>query len=1181
MRAFIDRCTATAATSIAAARRASVMVMAIALVSVGAPPCAHAKVGDVDPTYGVGGRFQPGLYGGTAVLAILNDGRVIYAVDGGYGRTDVNGLPDASFGSGGRQGWPAGYGPASLSEYPFSRHWQRTGQGKWLAALSRVDAQGETEFAILRLRQDGTPDPTFGSDGVAIVDVTPDGVRDPYLVAQPDGKPVLLLARRSPDNGWSYDRLVLVRQMQDGTPDGGFGTSGWVSVPTEPFDWMDGTGIELISNAALMVQSGPTASFYDMSGAAWGWPECPNDLCPRVADLLSDGGWVGWAYYPWYPLSGYVLSKWFADGSPDLSFVYPAPYFPDDSTGEVILPGDASHSSALQGASASVDGHYVYAWMGHVGPPDSKFTLYRYFSGGSQSGPDDGFGTGGAVAFRFRGAEGRALGLADGSTMITTGSYAYRLLGHDAPSPGLLGVADPPVFSSSSGVATLRVQRAAGSDGELRVRYRTAGVGELPAGPGWATPGSDFDLVSGELDWGDGDTADRSIDIHLRRDGSATGIKSILVRFEVVDAESWVAGDEIAFGVDYGPPTPPPPSGGGSGGGGGGGGVGYAMVLLLAVASLARGRICARAIALGAVTVVTYSVSMHAVAAPGDVDPTFAYPRPAVLEPDSTNAIRIADGYLVIKSHMPDIAEVNPVSTLEVEKIDGDGHLDTSFGLNGKVVNTLPGRVNLSTAAAALADGTFLVGGFLAYDREQVSTPMIVRLDSTGHVDPTSWHDSGLLLIPTYTEFGSRVAGIRVLGNGDMFVLTWSAYVMDLVYGDCPNNDVVELTKVPAGFDPSVDDMLLWGSLPRTRSATNACHTSATLLQVGDVIFEGSEFGVFGYDGRDVSSAATTVGWGFGPVALDTPEGDLMLTEVDGNAIGYGKPAGTPQQPDPNVWRYVCIACAAGFDAPIAWNPAVYDESPQRLYLGFATDAGQVGVAALRLSGELDTGWSNDGVVPLISTPLRTTQGAGLADDIRLLDVRPDGKLVVVTGAGLIVRLEGGVGAAHGAFVYAPEEDVTPGRVRTVTVPVYRTGGSQGAVSVDFATATCAEVMHSDCPDGAQPGTEFMATSGRLDWADGDATPKQISVSIPSNARNPSTKRFFVVLSNAQGGASILSSPSQLWMLYPSSQGGGGLIGGGGGSGGGGGGSFGGLGVLLALLAAFVSRRRVAARAYC
>ena len=90
-----------------------------------------------------------------------------------------------------------------------------------------------------------------------------------------------------------------------------------------------------------------------------------------------------------------------------------------------------------------------------------------------------------------------------------------------------------------------------------------------------------------------------------------------------------------------------------------------------------------------------------ALGAPGDVDPSFVYPRPPVLEPDSTNAIPLADGFLVIKSRAFESPGSN--STLEVTRIDEDGRVVTSFGSSGKVMMTMPGAVNVATAATRLS----------------------------------------------------------------------------------------------------------------------------------------------------------------------------------------------------------------------------------------------------------------------------------------------------------------------------------------------------------------------------------------------------------------------------------------------------------------------------------------------
>jgi hypothetical protein len=1120
----------------APARRAAVSALVTALAVVLLAPCAQGAVGDMDPSYGVNGRFEAGRYGGSQVLALLNDGRVLYEVEGGYSRTDVNGLPDPAFAAGGVQAWPAGYLPLRS----FLGRWQRSGDGKWTAVLMGQD-DGGSVFEALRVGQDGALDSTFGVDGVAAVELAPDGTRDAYFAVRPDGKILLLLARNTPDNYYYYDRLDLVRMRQDGTPDPTFGALGHVSVSTGLID-LYGTGLGLISGGPTMVLNPETC--FDDSGAS---TDCRAWISGAsiwwVGALLPDGGWFAW--------SQNQVAKVLPTGEFDRRF------------------GDAGDGTQLvtflePRTYASVDGNYLYATGMPTGSP-KRTQLARYYSGGPPAGLDMDFGIEGLIRFQSSDRQ-EVLGVADGSTMIAGPGYAYRLLGQPTPSPGFLSVEWPPAYKVSDGKAWLRVARAAGGDGVVRVRYWMPAVSELPAGPNYAKPGADFTPVSGELVWSDLEMIDKTIEIPLTGGGPATGDRELVVRFEVTAGDTWIDKDTMSITVNYDaqtPPASPPPAGGH---GGGGGAIGYAVVLMLWAAGLARRRMCARVLPLG-MAMAAGVVSTQAVAESGDVDPSFVYPRPAVLEPDSTNAIPLANGFLIIKSHMAASSDVDPHSTLEVERIDEDGHLDTSFGLNGKVVNTLPGRVNLSTAAAVAVDGSYLVGGWrLTGDGvSEYSTAAIARLDSTGHVAPLVESVDGVLGLYTSGQFGSRVAAIAAPDSTGISVLTWSAYAMDLVYGECANNDVVDLVQVPSYYD---GDVYLLGTLHRLGSSTNACHTSATLLFDQKAGIFGSETGVF------AGNAPSALGRGFGPFAFDAVNGDLILTEVDGDSVGIGKPASTPQQPDPGVWRYVCVACAAGFQAPIAWSPAAFDRASGRMYLGFATDAGQAGVAAFRLNGELDTGWGGDGVVVLINSPSTAIQGAGLANDIRLIDVRPDGALVVVTGAGLITRLEGGAGTAHGAFVLAREKELIAPPNGSVAVQVYRTGGAQGAVSVDFATATCAEVLHTTCTDGAEAGTDFPATSGTLDWADGDMSPKEITVSIPASARFTSTKRFFVVLSNEQGGASNLSKP-QVWMMYASAQGGGG-----GSGGGGGGGSFGATGLLLALLAAGVQRRRVTARAY-
>ena len=81
-----------------------------------------------------------------------------------------------------------------------------------------------SDFGLVRLRDDGTPDPAFGVGGVARVDLAGygDGVND--LVEQPDGKIVLAgytYFARSRREGYGFVRL-----LANGQRDPSFGRGG-------------------------------------------------------------------------------------------------------------------------------------------------------------------------------------------------------------------------------------------------------------------------------------------------------------------------------------------------------------------------------------------------------------------------------------------------------------------------------------------------------------------------------------------------------------------------------------------------------------------------------------------------------------------------------------------------------------------------------------------------------------------------------------------------------------------------------------------------------------------------------------------------------------------------------------------------------------------------------------------
>ncbi|TGO02323.1 hypothetical protein PN36_26875 [Candidatus Thiomargarita nelsonii] len=79
------------------------------------------------------------------------------------------------------------------------------------------------------------------------------------------------------------------------------------------------------------------------------------------------------------------------------------------------------------------------------------------------------------------------------------------------------------------------------------------------------------------------------------------------------------------------------------------------------------------------------------------------------------------------------------------------------------------------------------------------------------------------------------------------------------------------------------------------------------------------------------------------------------------------------------------------------------------------------------------------------------------------------------------------------------------------TITVTRTGGSQGAISANYATSD----------DTATAGSDYTAASGTLNWADGDATDKTFTIDITDDTAQESNETLLVSLGNPTGSAQL------------------------------------------------------------
>jgi uncharacterized repeat protein (TIGR01451 family) len=83
-----------------------------------------------------------------------------------------------------------------------------------------------------------------------------------------------------------------------------------------------------------------------------------------------------------------------------------------------------------------------------------------------------------------------------------------------------------------------------------------------------------------------------------------------------------------------------------------------------------------------------------------------------------------------------------------------------------------------------------------------------------------------------------------------------------------------------------------------------------------------------------------------------------------------------------------------------------------------------------------------------------------------------------------------------------------------VTITVNRTGGSDGAVSVNYTTS----------PGSAAAGADYTTTAATLNWADGDTAPKTFDVPILEDNIFEGNEQFNVTLNTPGGGATLGTS---------------------------------------------------------
>jgi uncharacterized delta-60 repeat protein len=359
---------------------ASIATVMVAALCVGVRTSTAAADGDLDPTFGSGGKATTDFSGrsnSASAIALQSDGKIVVAGDAltatgppdiAVARYNNDGSLDSSFGTGGRVTTDF----AGRSDNGTAIAVQP--DGKILVAGGVDLSATQFDFGLVRYNANGSLDSTFGSGGKVTTDFNGGLDGASAIGLQGDGRIVLAGFATAGD-----PHMALARYNSNGTLDTTFGTGG-----------------KLITN---------------INGT--------RDFANAIA-IQSDGKILA-AGSTLDSITSFVifaLARYHADGSLDSTF---------GSGGKVttrVVFGDGEDDEIF-GLAIQPDGRILAAGRANFA---QDFGLVRYQTNGAL---DTAFGTNGVVTTDFNGSIDRAFGMAlqidgkivlAGAANLTTGS---------------------------------------------------------------------------------------------------------------------------------------------------------------------------------------------------------------------------------------------------------------------------------------------------------------------------------------------------------------------------------------------------------------------------------------------------------------------------------------------------------------------------------------------------------------------------------------------------------------------------------------------------------------------------------------------------------------------------------------------------------------------------------------
>jgi uncharacterized delta-60 repeat protein len=347
------------------------LIMTGLLVSFFLSTRAEAAPGDLDQTFGSGGKVTTAILGGGQGLAaaVQPDGKIVVAGlangDFAVARYNRDGSLDSLFGIGGR------VTTDFFNDFDQAEALALQSDGKIVIAGLAFDPHSGTvnDIALVRYNRDGTLDISFGNGGKVITDFFGEDDIAHAVAIQRNGKILVAGGASKLDEG---GHVALVRYNRDGTLDISFGNGGKV---TTDFATPDVLGSLDAARAIVLQPDGKIV----VAGE-------------RNEVTLSNTG------EPVFALD-FALARYNKNGSLDTFF---------GTGGKVITDFFGSDDIAFA-VALQPNGKIVVAGGTELQSPDGDFALARYTRNGRL---DNDFGTEGKVTTDFFGGEDAAKGVA-------------------------------------------------------------------------------------------------------------------------------------------------------------------------------------------------------------------------------------------------------------------------------------------------------------------------------------------------------------------------------------------------------------------------------------------------------------------------------------------------------------------------------------------------------------------------------------------------------------------------------------------------------------------------------------------------------------------------------------------------------------------------------------------------